>query len=168
MMITSYKHISDDVGPLSILQTGVCVKECPSDAKTQFKNGDNCKDNDKYKCTEAKASDTFDNPSNICIPVSEDALDEDEKKGYKEIKDAIFKSPAGKIFLDIQNAKTSMSIAFVTSLIWCLIYILIIRDYAKSLIWCCIILVQIGLILATAYCYFQWEKQKEEVSKIKS
>lgn len=55
-----------------------------------FTNDDTCKDNDKYKCTDAKSSKTLEF-LNICLPMNKNALDAEEKAGYdalmKYIKD---------------------------------------------------------------------------------
>lgn len=79
LLLTDFSSIKN---PVSILGTGVCVKECPINMKKDFVDGTDCKDNAKVKCSAAHASKTVDFLG-ICVPVNKNALNtEEEKAGY--------------------------------------------------------------------------------------
>lgn len=88
LLLTDFSDIQN---PVSILSTGVCIKECPVDMKATYTDGKDCKDNTKVKCSDAHASKTQDFLG-ICVPMNKNALNTpEEKAGYaalmKFIKD---------------------------------------------------------------------------------
>lgn len=57
-----------------ILKTGVCLKECPKTKGKKFKNGDDCKDNNKLKCISRDSYETND-VFDFCLPTGLKALE---------------------------------------------------------------------------------------------
>lgn len=161
LLLTSFKNVAN---PLAILQTGVCIKECPHDQSMKFENGKNCKDNKEVKCSVAKSSKTFNNPLDICFPVNKNALDKAEQEGFEKLIEAIKSNPAGKMFEDMKASSTSMYMSFGTALVWAIVYIYLMSIFAEALAWCCVFLVQIGLIGGTVGMYFMWEDAKKKVA----
>lgn len=69
MILTDFK-LSSGTG---ILESGVCVKECPKVAGVELKDGVNCKSNGKKKCDGLKTYPTRD-AFDFCLPASKEAL----------------------------------------------------------------------------------------------
>lgn len=69
MILTDFMASS---GP-SILNSGVCIKECPQKSGIEFKDGANCKSNAKVKCDKRKSYATRD-AFDFCLPTGKDAL----------------------------------------------------------------------------------------------
>lgn len=68
-----------DTSVNKILTSGVCVKECPEDAKYVFENGKNCMANKDVDCP-SRSYETIDFLG-YCLPSDKDALTPEEKKG---------------------------------------------------------------------------------------
>lgn len=163
LLITDYSNIAN---PIAILGTGVCVKKCP-DVKAldkAFENGVDCKDNEKAKCADGHYSKTLSNPLRICMPLNANALDETERKGFNEMKKALMNSAAGKTLEDLYKSSTSIFMSFGMALVWSLVYIYIMSIFAEALAWCCVVLLQLGLIAASAGCFFLWDQEKKSVA----
>lgn len=74
MVLTDFKLTSGT----GILKSGVCIKACPTEKDIEFKDGENCKSNDKVTCDGKKSyitKDVFD----FCLPVSSEAFTATEK-----------------------------------------------------------------------------------------
>lgn len=161
LLMTDYSSVNM---PLSILGTGVCIKECPSDQSMKLEDGKTCKDNAKVKCEAAKSSKTLNNPLNICFPLNRNALSsEGERAGFDALVKAIKTNPAGRTFEDMKASSTAMYMGMGTALFWSVVYIFLMSKFAEPLAWCCVFLVQIGLIAGAVGGYFMWEKAKKAV-----
>lgn len=162
LVLTKYVSTS----PVDILKSGVCVTVCPGTAEVAegstfaWKKGVNCLGGSDEQCDIHSVYKTINNPLDICLPASVDALSAEEKEGAKAMLEYIKNTAAGQILNDMYLSSTSMYISFVTALLWSVIYIYILSIFAETLAWCCVCLIQLGLIGATVGGYMGWADAK--------
>jgi choline transporter-like protein 2/4/5 len=148
------------------LNTGICLKKCPTESGKDFVEGTDCKGNDKVPCNDRKSYKTRD-VFDFCFPTSKDALDANEVKGYDYLIKYLEESPVGSVYQDLYKSSTSVYISMGLALVWSFIFIYFMSWFAEYLAWCSVVLIQLGLLAATVYSYILWDKEKTKLATLR-
>lgn len=75
----------------------------------------------------------------------------------------ISESSVATVFEDMQKSSVSIKISMCLSLVWSILYIYILSVFAETLSWCCVVLIQVGLILASVFSFM---KSNQDIKKL--
>jgi hypothetical protein len=140
---------------LSILKSGVCIKDCPQSKDVVFKEGENCKSNSKEQCP-TRSYNTIDFVG-YCFPQNSNGLTEEEWVKVRVIKQMFLKSKTGVLFNDLFTAQKSIQISMGLSLVWSLVFIFLMSIFAEPVLRLLVLIAQLGLLAAAGgagyFCY---------------
>ena len=71
-------------------------------------------------------------------------------------------------FGDMYKCSTSMYIAIGLSIVWSIVFIYLMSFFAEPLAWCCVFLIQVGLIVGSAYLFFMYTEEQKRVDALTS
>lgn len=80
------------------------------------------------------------------------------------MKQAISESDAGGYLLEIYKCSDAIYSSLAMAFVYALLYIFLMSAFAEPIAWCLVFLIQIGLIGATALCYFLWQGAEEKLA----
>lgn len=143
--------------PKDIFAKGVCVKTCP-------KKGSDLKSSKDYKTTShftnADWNVKYDTKEVLgyCFPTGLESLAsspnfKDFAEHWEAAKKEFLNNPIGKYFNDLYLASTAIYASFGMSIVYSFVFIYLMSFFAEPIAWACVVLVQLGLIGGSVFCW---------------
>lgn len=87
-----------------------------------------------------------------CVP-NVSTLNAEQSAGWKLAFNEFKSSSAGSYFNDLYLASTAIFISIGMALVYCFLFIAVMKFFAEYLAWFCVIVVQVGLFVPPVLCY---------------
>ena len=144
-----------------IFADGVCVDECPKSDSGKINFQPNSAVPDNTTLSSFRRYNTK-KVLGYCFPTVD--LDPQLKAGWKAAKNAFLANPIGKYFNDMYLYSTAMFISVGMSLVYTILYILILSAFAEPLAWICIVAIQLGLFGVAVGAWFMRQESIKNLS----